>query len=261
MKTPSPIIEYDIFRLNEYKRRDKSINWNISSSYTFLRYDKVDYFNYLFIANKSINTSIINDLIIDYFDNHIRRIKFIYPKGDNYKKYLDPSKKNKTILLCKNEHFKPGKNISNILTSVKTNSDLLIFTKIYLETFESDNKNYSEVASNFQLLLDSKKTDLFLIKEGGNIVGVCSNYYSDTYFLLSACGILNKYKNKGFQKKAINERLMIGKFKGYSISFAWTYEDSPSLSNLLRSGFLIEEEYEEALSKLLVDIKPTTEIL
>ncbi|WP_281612795.1 GNAT family N-acetyltransferase [Flammeovirga sp. SubArs3] len=255
-----PVFEYDMYRLETYKQRKRNIAINNYKGYLSLMFEEVDYFNYLYLNTNNIS---IKKLGLPYYEKGIDRIKIIQSKESYYHHdFLDLSYQDRTIVACYKDlsTYIPSSNITTI-KPVSNDEDLLHFTKLYLTVFGSSNKDYDEVAENFKLLLQSKQSDLFFIQENGNTIGICSNFYNEEYMFLASCGVLPEYQNRGFQKKAIKERLSIGKQKGYKSCYVWAYDNTISLSNLLKSGLSIHKTYHEGLSKPLGDLIKQQEIL
>lgn len=59
-------LNYDQFRLSQYKNRKEQIDFGETNSYYYYRFDEVDYFNYLFFKTTSYNSQELLDLFSKY---------------------------------------------------------------------------------------------------------------------------------------------------------------------------------------------------
>jgi len=252
---------YDLFRLLNFKKRKHTIEFGETDSLVYYRFDEVDYFNYVLIKSFPIAKREFIDILSIYVNNKRKVVKFIFPiKYKTKVQSLIGLDSFFHEIICV-EKFVLKKEVSKIsyqyLLPVKTETNILLYTKLYLEGFNSNKTNVKDVAKNFKLLLDTGKVDLFLIINNSKIAGVCSNFYNDDKVFLCACTVLEAHRNIGLQKAAIKERIEIGINKGYFRFTSWAYANSLSHQNLIKSGFSNYANYGECLSKPLENIIST----
>lgn len=250
-------VVYDIFRLMNYKVRKTRIIYSTHQKYAYLYFNDVAYFNYIFIFDSQIGITEIQDLLKIYNKNGVNRIKFITPKNINVlpNNWFEEKKEVKIIAeLYLNQAITYTQSNENKLIKVVTDSELYDYTNIYLTTFNSLNVNYEDVFLNFKTLMIASEIDLYIIYQNNEKVGACSSFYNNNVCLLSACGVLEKFRNKGIHKDAIKQRIESANLKGFKEFRVIAYENSTSYHNLVKFGFSIKKIYEERISKHLENI-------
>ncbi len=254
---------YDLFRLSKYKKRKSQIDFGQYDDFTFFRFNEVDYFNYVLFKDIQKTTfEQLYPIFNSYYLDNKEAIKLIYPVHlkDELSKYIGTGSSKKIACVKRNLNNDFELESDNILHKVTTTEELFIFTEIYLKGFGS-NSAIEEVELNFELLKESTQNDLFLIMWEGEIAGICVNFYCKNHVLLAICTIKEEFRNLGLQKKAIHERMLIGCSKGYKIFTSFTYKDSVSHQNMLKSKFYNYATYEESISKPLENLIKTREVL
>jgi hypothetical protein len=249
---------YDTFRLKKFLKRKPTIEVGDKLGFSYYLFDEVDYFNYVFFSSKEYNAAELSEVFLKYKKIEKNVVKIIFPLGEvfNYRKLIDFSSTVKEIV-CLERQILNGECISkveSVLRKVNDKEEVYSFTKIYLEGFGSEVKDVLEVTKNFCLLFESKKVDFYFIIQKKKIAGVCVNYYEKKHVLLAACTIRKAYRNCGLQKKAIDERVFLGREKGYESFSCWAYKGGISHQNLLKSKFFNYSVYEECISKPLDEL-------
>ncbi len=255
MKT---FIPYDIFRLTNYKKENNLIDFGETDSLIYYCFNEVDYFNYIILISEFQNIDELRNVLSIYSRFNRKRIKFLFKESLTIKyDYLIDSEKGFHKIQCVEKIISDRiDNYSDkkVLRPVKTDEEIILYTKLYLKGFKSNKTNIIEVAKNFRLLFDTKSVDLFFIMNNAIIAGICSNFYNGKNVFLCACVVLDLYQNIGLQKKAINERIKFGLIKGFLQFNSWAYDDSVSYHNLIKSGFSKYATYEEYVSKPLENL-------
>jgi hypothetical protein len=223
---------YDLFRLSHFKVRKPKIDFGDTASFAYYRFNEVDYFNYILFKTSTYDKAALREILQAYL------------------------KDRKTLheIACLKQSLAENQQSNEdepLLTLVENEKDLLEYTRIYLEAFESSNTDYEEVAQNFALLMHDDAVDFFLVNYKSNFVGICSNYYGPEAVFLSAGAVLPPYKNHGLHKQIIAERMVLGKLKGYTEFVSWAYTGSISYKNLMKSNFTHYASYCEYVSKPL----------
>ena len=256
---------YDFFRLNKFKIRKANIDFGETSSFSYYRFEEVDYFNYILFYSNNYDESDLKKILSEYLKDGKEHIKFIFPANEDnkYPNIINETVEPNKIVCLKNISKQQLiiENIDQLLSPVIDQEDLLEYTRIYLEGFDSEVKEVSEVAKNFSHLNESSRVDFFFVKYNGNIVGICSNYYCEDHVFLSACAILPPYRNIGLQKKAIKARISISQRRGYSVFTSWAYMNGISHNNLLNTGFSNYQLFNEYISKPLEHLTETCKTL
>ncbi|MCC4213916.1 hypothetical protein [Leeuwenhoekiella parthenopeia] len=264
VKKLAPFALYDLFRLSAFGNRKTEIKTYLDQNFLAFLFPEVDYFNYVYFFSNWASEKTLIDILKNYQNYGRSTVKFIIPKNLDPKIPVTFLSENppKTISCLQNtEPEIPENPVDFELKPVISSEELADYTRLYLQCFESKKTNYKEVAANFYLLLNASETDLFFIYYKNKRVGFCSSFYTPQYCLLSACGISAENRYLGFQKQAIYERLRIASFKGFTNFKVWTYKDSISYSNLLKTGFKTEYEHHEYLSRPLEDLTKSTHFL
>ncbi|MFT4521802.1 MAG: GNAT superfamily N-acetyltransferase [Bacteroidia bacterium] len=247
-------LSYDQFRLGKFKDRKPCIQTASTKALSYFLFDEVDYFNYLFIKERSILNSDLMPVIDEFIASGRDRIKIIC-KQSSIKFHRDlidedvPIKK--IVCVHKTWQVIGTTRGPSILQKVVSDSDIRLFTTIYLRGFESNANNEDEVAQNFTLLHKSGETHFYFVTYRGKVAGICANHFNRNHVFLSACAVLAPYRNLGLQKVAIQERLQLAHQQGYRRATSWAYANGISHHNLVKSGFTEYEIYGEAISKSL----------
>ena len=260
----APFALFDLFRLSAFTNRKTEIKTHIDQTFLAFLFPEVDYFNYVYFFTDLVSEETLLNILKNYQNYGRNTVKFIIPK--NLDQYIPETllSKNppKTISCLQNtEPEIPETPADFELKPVISSEELAAYTRLYLQCFDSKKTNYEEVAANFLLLLNASETELFFIYYKNKRVGFCSSFYTPEYCLLSACGICSENRYLGFQKQAIYERLRIASLKGFTNFKVWTYKDSISYLNLLKTGFKTEYEHDEYLSRPLDDLTKSTRFL
>ncbi len=246
---------YDQFRLRNYEIVNNGIEYGSTPPYAYNRFDDVGYFNYVFIKNLSFKKDELIAVFAKYRNVERERVKVIFPVGmENDLSYLiDNENPCKGIVSLRRDYA--GNEVSEprsiVLSKVCSEEELSLFTKMYLVGFESKRPDIRNVYLNFKLLYDLPSVDFFLIKHRNHYIGICSNFYHGDMVFLSACTVLHQFRNRGFQKEAIQARIEFASGKGYSIFTTWCYRNSVSHQNLLKKKFSDVAIYHECISKHL----------
>lgn len=245
---------YDLFRLSHFKNRKPGIRFGDTDSFTFYQFGKVDYFNYILFKSANYSQAELDATLQSYLSEGRSEIKFLFPaviKG-SFANLVQEETFHE--IACLKQTIKRSLRVNqneSILTAVKNQEDLIEYTRIYLEGFGSDNTDYKEVSENFNLLWQDDAVDFFFVTHGGNRIGICSNYYGPEAVLLSAGAVLAPYRNYGFHKRMIAERIALANLKGHTEFVSWAYTGSVSYKNLIKSNFTHYASYCEYVSKPL----------
>lgn len=245
---------YDLFRLSHFQKRKPKIDFGDTHFCSFYRFNEVDYFNYILFKTNSYDQDELDQILRAYVKDGRSQIKFLFPK--NLDASFDEMVQKETLheIACLRYNTleeKTEKDCSNSLSLVSNWEDLLDYTRIYLEGFGSTNTNHEEIAQNFQLLMQDQAVDFYFVNQGGQRVGICSNFYGKEAVFLSAGAILAPYQNSGLHKQIIAERVALAKLKGHTEFVSWAYSGSVSYHNLIKSNFLHYATYCEYISKPL----------
>lgn len=245
---------YDILRLSCFRKRKPGIRFGDTDSFAFYQFGEVDYFNYILFKSANYSQAELDATLQAYLSEGRSEIKFLFPA------VIKDSLANLVLeetfheIACLKQTIKSGLRVNqngSILTLVKTREDLSEYTRIYLEGFGSDNTDYAEVSENFNLLWQDDAVDFFFVTQGGNRIGICSNYYGPEAVFLSAGAVLPAYRNHGFHKRMIAERIALANAKGHTEFVSWAYTGSVSYQNLIKSSFTHYASYCEYVSKPL----------
>ncbi|MCE7991364.1 MAG: hypothetical protein HEP71_05260 [Roseivirga sp.] len=245
---------YDQFRLSCFQNRKPGIRFGDTDSLTFYQFSEVDYFNYILFKSANYRQAELEEVLHLYLAEGRSDIKLLFPAviKDSFTNLVLEETFHE--IACLKQTIKRDLQISKnelVLTEVKTGKDLLEYTRIYLEGFGSDNTDYKEVSSNFELLWQEDSVDFFFVNHEGNRAGICSNYYGPECVFLSAGAILPAYRNMGLHKQVIADRIRLARLKGHTEFVSWAYTGSISYQNLVKSNFSHYASYCEYVSKPL----------
>lgn len=254
----TPFQMYDAFRLQHFKKRKSNINHGHTKTFSFYHFNEVDYFNYIYLFSEHIDYSLLSEVLNLYLKDGRNKIKIIFPSSlrSALSHLIDhPKKIKQTATVCFETELNASQSITTgFLSPVSNWKDIKVFTKHYLQGFASKQTNYREVALNFNLLMESKQVDFFLVKKEQEILGLCGNFFSENLQILNVGIVLNGMRNTGLHKEMIKHRLVLGKNKGFNTVQTWAYNDSISHNNLLKMNFQNTNIYDECLSKPLAGI-------
>jgi GNAT superfamily N-acetyltransferase len=245
---------YDLFRLSHFRERKPKIDFGETHSFTYYRFNEVDYFNYILFKTSDYDEAELDEILLAYLRDGRSQIKFLFP--DLIKNSFSNLIQEETLheIACLKQSVGENQWANNhepLLTPFTNEEDLIEYTRIYLESFSSSNTDYKEVAQNFQLLMQDDAVDFFFVNYRGNRVGICSNYYGSEAVFLSAGAVLPPYRNHGLHKQIIAERIALAKLKGHTEFVSWAYTGSISYKNLIKSNFKPYASYCEYVSKPL----------
>ncbi|MFT6054248.1 MAG: hypothetical protein ACJAS3_001247 [Roseivirga sp.] len=245
---------YDLFRLSHFKVRKPKIDFGDTASFAYYRFSEVGYFNYILFKTSTYDKAALKEILRAYLKDGITQVKLLFPAV--FKESLSALIAGETLheIACLKQSLEENQQSNKyepMLTLVENEKDLLEYTRIYLEAFESSNTDYEEVAQNFALLMHDDAVDFFLVNYKSNFVGICSNYYGPEAVFLSAGAVLPPYKNHGLHKQIIAERMALAKLKGHTEFVSWAYTGSISYENLMKSNFTHYASYCEYVSKPL----------
>jgi hypothetical protein len=246
------IFKYDIDRLLSYAS-DTNNNIHIvdKDSFMMLCFPEVDYFNYAFTPiNQTLSARQLNYIEHFYLDKNIIKHKVIInancPESNamlqNHSGYKHTSTISKTVVASTHNH--QAKHSDNLDFIKADDSNIDLFTKLYLKSFGSNKKPNATIVNNFKSLLRLVDLDLFLLKSEDKYVGINVLYQSDTESLLAGGAILPEHRNKGFHQQGLKFRINKAMQKSHAKNIvAWAYNPSISLDNMLKLKMEIQENF------------------
>ncbi len=255
---------YDLFRLSCFQQRKPAIRFGDTDAFTYYQFDEVDYFNYILFKSANYAETELEEVLKTYSDKGRSTVKFLFPSliRASFSNLVEPETLHEiTCLRLSQQNDLSYSKDRSLLTSVRSEADLLEYTRIYLRGFGSDNTQYQEVAKNFSLLWQQEAVDFFFVNHDGERVGICSNFYGPKAVFLSAGAVLPPFRNHGLHKRMIAERVRIGQEKGHTEFASWAYQGGISYQNLVKSQFTHYATYCEYVSKPLETITKAGSLL
>lgn len=246
------IFKYDIDRLLSYAANtSNNIHIVDKDSFMMLCFPDVDYFNYAFTPiNQKLSAPQLNYIERFYLNKNIVKHKVIINANctesnellQNHSDYKHASTISKTGMApTHNHHTKHNDNLDFVKVD---DSNIDLFTSLYLKGFDSDKKPDATIVDNFKSLLRIGDLDLFLLKSENKYVGINVLYQSDTESLLAGGAILPEHRNKGFHQQSLRFRIDNAIQKNNSNKIvAWAYNPSISLDNMLKLKMKVQENF------------------
>ena len=238
------ICEYDLMRLKRYAPVQKGIHFLAQSALHAYCFQALNYFNYAF---KTDATNLSQDelsRLSAFYQNH--GIKNFMVLSSLYEpSLLEAGFKAKTSFV---KQVLPSLSVldklGNTLFEKVDTSNIALFTKTSLDSFEAGPKDLVEVTTNFSQLLEQPNLELFLMKDQEKYVGVVVLFVKDTKALLAGGAVLPEYRSNNYHKEGIKFRInyLLSKYAPSSIE-TWTYANSQSNKNMTACGFIAKETF------------------
>jgi hypothetical protein len=246
------IFKYDIDRLLSYAADSKNnIHIADKNSFMMLSFPEVDYFNYAFAPDHDILSH-----------HHLTSIERYYLAKDiiKHKVILNADCTESNELLKSHTNYTHTTSIAKTVTAPPPDyqavnadglhfvqvddSNIDLFAKLYLKSFESEKQPDNRIVGNFKSLLNLEELDLFMLRQEDKYVGVNVLYQSKSESLLAGGAILPEYRNKGFHLQSLKFRInkAIQRDQAKNI-VAWAYNPSVSLKNMLKLKMKVQENF------------------
>lgn len=246
----NPILHYDVARLHAFQKNSSISNFiQVSEleNLTVLKFKPIQYFNY---AMGQIQTfEILDQVAQSYLQNGIAQHEFlidavdvqsrsILEKSGQYSPYTKIALMKLALEDTPFDFEQKGLTLDRV-----TRDTIDEFAWLYLESFEAENRHSESVESNFREKLEIEGLELFFIREQETPVGVSGIFHSQSYQTLSVGAILPKFRNRGFHKMALSQRLQWCRKSATGVPvYSWAYTGSVSHQNMEKVGMSLAQE-------------------
>lgn len=246
----NPMLHYDVARLQAFQNNSSvrnSIQVSEVENVTVLKFEPVHYFNY---AMGRIQTQEVLDWVEQfYLQTGVAQHQFLIDAEDmESRSILEQSSKYRPytkIALMKlapeETHLDFERN--GLSLDPVTKETIREFAWLYLESFEAENRHAESVETNFEKKLDIPGLELFFIRDKGHPVGVTGIFHQKAYQILSVGAMLSDFRNRGFHKAALSQRLRWCREAAREIPvYSWAYAGSVSHQNMEKVGMSLAQE-------------------
>lgn len=244
------LLQYDLLRLNAFQKNpavQNVISISKEGELTLLKFRPVDYFNYC--IGKIESPQVLNLVRSFYSDTVEKKHQVLIDSQDYFSRsILEQSldyQFTKKIALMKLEPFQEFKDFGLERLSLRRVKiqDILDFKRLYLESFEAENRHDESVEENFKLKILAEGTKFYFIQTQENRVGITGIYQNQEAHILSVGAVLKDFRNQGFHKAAMTRRIQACRETNPHLPiYSWAYQDSISHQNMIKSGFSISQE-------------------
>jgi hypothetical protein len=246
------IFKYDIDRLMSYASDCKNnIHIAEKNSFMMLAFPEVDYFNYAFTpVDQILSGDKLTDIERHYLAKDIIKHKIVVNANcaesnellNRHSAYNYTSTIAKTAIAPAHTQQADHQRELDFVNVDESNIDM--FARLYLKSFESDKQADNRIVNNFKSLLNLKDLDLFMLKKEDKYVGVNVLYQSEAESLLAGGAILPEHRNQGFHLQSLKFRIDKAVNKDQSKNIvAWAYNPSVSLKNMLKLKMKVQENF------------------
>ncbi|MHA7130414.1 hypothetical protein [Algoriphagus namhaensis] len=246
----NPMLQYDVARLQAFQNNHavcQSIQVSEVDELTILKFEPVKYFNY---AMGRIHTNEVLDWVQDYYrQTGVTQHQFLIDAEDlQSRSILDHSDKyqrHTKIALMKLDPAAPHLHFEQKDLGLHrvTHETIRQFAWLYLEAFEAENRHAESVEDNFEKKLEIPGLEFYFVKEQEQPVGVTGIFQRETFQILSVGAILPAFRNRGFHKAALSQRMDRCKQTAPGIPiFSWAYHGSVSHQNMIKTGMELAQE-------------------
>ncbi len=245
--------KFDQLRLKAFQESALENNIDILSkeSYTAYCFQDVEYFNYLFLNDsKRFDVNAISEVQVFYENRKISTHKIIL-KSDRANKHqalLDDSGYQHKQTIVKTTYPLKLKEVFFPKTKIgfeKVNqNNIYEYTVTYLNSFEAVARNFKRVSENFKMLLTIEGFEAYVMKVGGEPVGIVALFIDSHDYFLAMGAVLKEYRNLGYHKAGLTMRLRKIVSDPYVQSIiSWAYKGSISHQNMLKLKMKEECQY------------------
>lgn len=246
------IFQYDIDRLKAYStHKHNNISIIHGENYTSLSFPEVDYFNYVIqTQDKLLGKNDLQCIKAFYENNGISKHQIILSDTDtdsetqfnlnrngySFKKSFSQTFITPTTLI--------ENQVSAEVSFIEvTNSNIDLFTSLYLKGFDAHGRDVRKVSANFNTLLNNSKFNLMLIKYGDIFVGINVLYHKKNESLLAGGAIIPEYRNKGLHKAGLNFRIQKALAQNSNKITAFAYDNTVSLQNMFKVRMVLMKRF------------------
>ena len=247
--------KYDLNRLQAFssvKEIDNQIKILEEHKFMAFSFPEVGYFNYAFPTNglplEKFDLEYINDF---YRSFGLDKYKIIVPPNHHELKKYFSGNSNFQLVETVVQTYYPLENKLNfkINSNIKfirvDKSNILEFTKTYLDSFEAIGRDENRVAQNFTSLMERPGVEFYLANNGKAHMGVNVLYRERNNYLLAGGAVLPEYRNHDHHKSGLTMRLQkcLEDPQVEKIT-SWAYKGGVSLHNMNSLKMIEEKEFE-----------------
>lgn len=124
-------------------------------------------------------------------------------------------------------------------------SNIVTFTKVYLDSFEAVGRDPEQVAENFRGLLTIPGTELYLVRDEGQNAGIVVLYGQEHHYFLAGGAILPGFRNKDYHKSGLRMRIRkCLRDQQLAGIYSWADKDGISHQNMVKLNMVKDTEFD-----------------